>query len=193
MKCRCAATAKRRVRFLGARAKFNPVILQQAEGFKCQPTVAPHQLFTTHLPLNTNRGKAATRTYSILPQTRSRRRTWRQHTAEQFQGSRNLCYLWDRWPLWSFSRPILTSFLTSASMKEETTTSPLAYLGHTTKATTRIGTPWWACAGVCLEALESEWQGQKTKPLLPACHLILSHTAQVSAYPGPASCAKGRR
>lgn len=137
--------------------------------------------------------KAATRTYSILPQTRSRRRTQRQHTAEQFQGSRNLCYLWDRWPLWSFLRPILTSFLTSASMKEGTTTSPLAYLGHTTKALTRIGTPWWACVGVCLEVLESEWQGQKTKPLLPACHLIWTHTAQVSAYPGPASCAKGRR
>lgn len=141
MKCRCAATAKRRVRFLGARAKFNPVILQQAEGFKCQPTVASHQLFSTHLPLNTNPGKAATHTYTPTHtlQAQDPKTTY----IRAVPGKRESLspFRPQRCPVWSFSRPTLTSSLTSASMREGTATSPLAYLGHTTKAPTRIGTP----------------------------------------------------
>lgn len=46
------------------------MILQQAEGFKCQPTVAPHQLFATHLPLNTNQRRGShTHPLGTLPRT----------------------------------------------------------------------------------------------------------------------------
>lgn len=141
VKCRCAATAKRRVRFLGARAKFNPVILQQAEGFKCQPTVASHQLFSTHLPLNANPFKTATHTHTPTHtlQAQDPKTTYSRAVPGKWKSLSPLRT--QRCPRWSFLRPTLTSSLTSASTKEGTATSPLAYLGHTTKAPIRIGTP----------------------------------------------------
>lgn len=64
------------------------MILQQAEGFKCQPTVAPHQLFATHLPLNTNQRRgshththAHTHTYGTL------RHTLQKTALKKLQGS----------------------------------------------------------------------------------------------------------
>ena len=133
MKCRCAATAKRRVGFLGARAKFNPMILQQAEGFKCQPTVAPHQLFATHLPLNTNQRRGS-HTHLRYPSAHAP-----EDSHQEVPGT--CCCPEERCTIWSFLRPTLTFFLTSASTREEIPTSPLAYLGLTTKAPSRTGTP----------------------------------------------------
>lgn len=96
-------------------------------------------------------------------------------------------------PVWSFLRPTLIFSLTSASMKEGTATSPLACPGRMTKLATRTGTPWWACVGTCLGVSELEWQVPRTKPLHPACRLTPSPTAQVSVFPGPVSCVKGRQ
>ncbi len=131
-----------------------------------------------------------------LRHKRSRRRNEDHIQQSSSRRSRNLCSsqttaLSSR--LWSFSRPTLTSSLTSASMMEGTATSLLACLGRMTKAPTRIGAPWWACVGVCLEVLELGWQEQRKKPLRPACHLIPNPTARASAFPGPVSFAKGRR
>lgn len=139
--CRCAATAKRRVRFLGARAKFNPVIQQKAEGFKCQSTVAPHQLLSTRLPLITNSGREEDRCTHVHSNANSRHRTEERILKTREAGIFVPLYPDHNCPVWSFLRPTLISSLTSASMKEGTATSPLACLGRMTKLATRTGTP----------------------------------------------------